>query len=154
MNTRLAPPSVLLAFTLLGTSPAFAQGPSLPEGTIQMPPAAHLWVDAPPMLPAGTKMLILEGHPKQEGMFTMRLRVPADSRLDVHWHPRDERVTIFSGLVRVGFGDTWDEATMAEFGPGSFYLNPPKSRHYVWCVEDTEMQLTGMGPWEVHFEGE
>jgi hypothetical protein len=39
---------------------------------------------------------------------------------------------------------------MASFGPGSFYLNPAKSHHYVWIVEDTEMQLTGMGPWELH----
>ena len=43
---------------------------------------------------------------------------------------------------------------MASFGPGSFYLNPPESLHYVWCVEDSELQLTGMGPWEVHFQGE
>ena len=42
---------------------------------------------------------------------------------------------------------------MASFGPGSFYLNPPESLHYVWCVEDSELQLTGMGPWEVHFQG-
>jgi hypothetical protein len=39
---------------------------------------------------------------------------------------------------------------MATFGPGSFYVNPARSRHYVWVVEDTEMQLTGMGPWELH----
>ena len=145
---------LVVLVALLAASVAVAQVPAIPPGTIQMPTERHSWVDAPPSLSPGTKMLVLEGHPKQEGMFTMRLRVPADSRLDVHWHPRDERVTILSGLVRVGFGEVWDEGTMASFGPGSFYLNPPESLHYVWCVEDSELQLTGMGPWEVHFQGE
>ena len=134
-------------------APVLSSGQSnvLPEGTIQMPPDKHTWVDAPPLLPPGTKMLLLEGHPRQEGMFTMRLRVPADSRMNVHWHPRDERVTVLEGLVRVGFGDSWEEGSMAEYGPGSFYLNPPLSHHFVWAVEETEIQLTGMGPWKVQF---
>jgi uncharacterized RmlC-like cupin family protein len=62
----------------------------------------------------------------------------------------EERIPILSGVARVGFGDTLDETTMASFGPGSYYLNPPKSHHYVGIVEDTEMRLTGMGPWELH----
>jgi quercetin dioxygenase-like cupin family protein len=95
-------------------------------------------------------MMLLEGNPAEKGFFTMRVRILAGARLQPHWHPREERVTILSGLARVGFGETFDEARMASFGPGSFYLNPAKSHHYVWIVEDTEMQLTGMGPWELH----
>jgi uncharacterized RmlC-like cupin family protein len=135
---------------LITAAPSPSALPPLPEGTIQVPAGAGTWVDAPPTLPQGTKMLVLESHPGKEGMFTMRLRLPAGSRIQPHWHPREERVTILSGVARVGFGDSFSEETMATFGPGSFYVNPPKSHHYVWIVEDTEMQLTGMGPWQLH----
>jgi quercetin dioxygenase-like cupin family protein len=138
------------AFILVATSDIKAQPLTLPDGTIQIPGGIGTWIDAPASLPAGTKMMLLENHPTREGIFTMRFKVPAGIRLNPHWHPRDERVTILSGLVRVGFGDTFDEDAMTTFGPGSFYVNPPESHHYVWILEETEMQLTGEGPWEIH----
>jgi quercetin dioxygenase-like cupin family protein len=141
---------LIVACLISGAADDRAQKVALPPGTIQVPGGTGTWVDAPPSLPAGTKMLVLEGHPAEQGFFTMRLRVPAGARLQPHWHPREERVTILSGLARVGFGDTFDESVMTTFGPGSFYVNPPKSHHYVWIVEPTEMQLTGTGPWELH----
>lgn len=98
--------------------------------------------------------MLLEGDPRKEGLFTLRLKIPAGTRLQPHWHPRDERVTVLSGLVKVGFGDEFEEANMVSFGPGSFYLNPAQSRHYVWFVEETVMQLTNVGPWEVLYPGQ
>jgi hypothetical protein len=131
------------AWLVTGSTPLPAQTITLPEGAIQVPGGTGTWYDAPPSLPPGTRML-LEGSPASRGFFTMRVRVPAGARLQPHWHPGDERVTILSGLVRVGFGDRFDESTMTTFGPGSLYLNPARSHHYVWIVEETEMQLTGI----------
>jgi quercetin dioxygenase-like cupin family protein len=147
---RLA--SLALFGSLLWLTPADlgAQVAGLPQGAIQVPGGTGTWIDAPPGLPAGTRMLLLEGHPAEAGMFTMRVRIPAGTRMQPHWHPREERVTILSGMARVGFGDGFDEQAMTTFGPGSFYVNPASSHHYVLIVEDTEMQLTGMGPWELH----
>jgi hypothetical protein len=130
--------------------PLAAQSPTLPAGTIQVPGGTGTWVAGPPSLPAGTQMLLLEGNPAGDGFFTMRLRLPAGVRLQPHWHPADERVTVLSGLVRVGFGDRFDEASMTTFGPGSFYVNPARSHHFVEILEATEMQLSGIGPWELH----
>ena len=139
---------VVAGFLSTGTT---AQKRALPEGTIQVPGGTGKWIEAPPTLPNGTKMMLLEGKPSEKGFFTMRLLLPAGARIRPHWHPREERVTILLGQARVGFGDRFDEAAMTSFGPGSFYVNPPKSHHYVWIVEPTEMQLTGTGPWELHF---
>ncbi|MCW5898821.1 MAG: cupin domain-containing protein [Flavobacteriales bacterium] len=139
-----------LAVLLAMPAAVLGQGRDLPPGAIQVPAEDGVWQDAPATLPPGTRMLLLEGHPAREGFFTMRLRIPAGTRLAPHWHPRDERVTVLSGLVRVGFGDHVNEAEMATFGPGSFYLNPLHSHHYVWFMEDSELQLTGIGPWELH----
>ena len=147
---RTPKPLAIMVAALLAMGTSQAQDNALPDGLVQMPPEAHTWVELPDM-PPGVKVLLLEGSPKKESMFTMRLRIPAGMRVEPHWHPRDERVTILSGMAKVGFGDTWDEGKMTTFGPGSFYLNPPMSHHYVLIVEDTEMQLTGMGPWELHY---
>jgi quercetin dioxygenase-like cupin family protein len=141
---------VLFAAMLMTHGIAVAETSALPEGAIQFPAGRGEWVDGPASLPAGTRMLLLEGHPAQEGFFTMRLRLPAGARIQPHWHPSEERVTILSGVARVGFGDTFDESAMRTFETGSFYVNPPKSHHYVWIVEETEMQLTGTGPWRLH----
>jgi quercetin dioxygenase-like cupin family protein len=149
-----APVLALLAGLLSLPSWLDAQSPAppvLPPGTVQVQGDSAAWTAGPPTLPAGTQIMVLEGNPAQQGFFTMRVWIPAGARLQPHSHPQDERVTIFSGLVRVGFGETFDEARMASFGPGSFYINPAGSRHYVWVVEETVMQITGMGPWEIHY---
>lgn len=143
--------TALLIIGLLAFGPsALAQDSALPPGAIQLPPEAQVWKDAPELAP-GVQLLVLQGDPKKEGLFTIRVRIPAGARLKPHWHPRDERVTILSGLVKVGFGDRWEEEGMTTFPPGSFYVNPPKSHHYVLMVEETVMQLTGMGPWVLHY---
>ena len=124
---------------------AFAAAP--PPDAIQVDAAKIIWTDGPPTLPKGTKVAVLEGDPKKPGMFTMRLRVPAGSKIAPHWHPRPERVTVLSGLVKVGFGDEWSDAGMHSFGAGGFYVNPPESRHFVAFARTSVIQITGEGPW-------
>jgi hypothetical protein len=117
---------------------------------IAVAPESIVWKDGPPSLPAGSKIAVLEGNPKEEGIFTMRVRVPAGAALAPHWHPRDERVTILSGAVELGFGTTADRTNVTRFGAGSFYVNPPRTMHYLFFPEETVMQMTGVGPWEIH----
>ena len=107
-----------------------------------------VWNDAPPSMPKGTKIAVLEGSPKEAGMFTIRLRVPAGSRILPHTHPRPERVTILSGRVHVGFGKTFAKDGK-RFDKGGFYVNPPNEPHYLWIPVASELQLTCEGPWEV-----
>jgi len=118
-----------------------------PPGTIQVDAAKIVWKDGPPTLPKGTKVALLEGDSRQPGMFTMRLRSPAGSKIAPHWHPRPERVTVLSGLVKVGFSDRWSDEGMLAFGPGGFYVNPPEKPHYVAFPRTSVIQITGEGPW-------
>jgi quercetin dioxygenase-like cupin family protein len=136
----------LLAALLAGS--AAAQAP--PPGTIQLPADRIEWKPGSPTMPPGTQVAVLEGDPKSAAFFTLRLKVPAGARLPPHWHPRDERVTVLSGKVAVGFGDTVEESRVTTYGAGSFYLSPARSHHYVLFLEDTVLQATGVGPWEVN----
>lgn len=109
------------------------------------------WRDAPATMPAGTKMAVLEGDPKKEGLFTIRLKLPAGAKVMPHTHPRPERVTVLWGEARVGFGNRFDAKNTKRFPAGSYYVNPPDSRHYLFFPRATVLQLTGDGPWELHY---
>ncbi|HYK00115.1 MAG TPA: cupin domain-containing protein [Thermoanaerobaculia bacterium] len=109
-----------------------------------------VWSDAPPSMPEGTKIAVLEGGPQQEGMFTIRLKLPAGSIVAPHTHPRDERVTVLSGRVRVGFGTKLAEGGKT-FTAGGFYVNPPHEPHYLVIEEETVLQLTCEGPWALNY---
>ena len=104
------------------------------------------WKDGPPTLPAGTKAALHEGDPKQPGLFTMRLKVPAGSAIAPHTHPRAERVTVLSGRVTVTLG-----TTKTTFTTGGFYVTPPDAVHSVAFEEDSVLQLTCEGPWVLEY---
>jgi len=112
---------------------------------------APVWKDAPPTMPPGTKIAVLEGDPKQAGIFTIRLKLKAGSVVKPHTHPRPERVTVLSGKVLVGFGTTADQKKGTTFTAGGFYVNPPDEAHYVFIKEDSVLQLTCEGPWVIKY---
>lgn len=107
------------------------------------------WIEGPPAI-KGSRMTVLEGNPKEAGaIYTLRVSVPAGTKLAPHHHPQDERVTVLEGSVNVGFGDVADEAKGTRFAAGDFYVNPAGAHHYVWFDEPTVLQMTGIGPWDV-----
>jgi quercetin dioxygenase-like cupin family protein len=109
------------------------------------------WRDAPTTLPKGSQIAVLEGDPKQPGIFTMRIKVPAGTRIMPHTHPQPERVTVIWGEARVGFGDVYDAKKTKRFPGGSFYVNPAGIHHYLYFPRTTVLQVTGEGPWELHY---
>lgn len=143
----------LAAFAALTFSagPLVAADAPLPRGAVQIAPGAVDWQPGSPAMPPGTRMAVLEGNPRAKQWFTLRLKVPAGAVIRPHWHPRDERVTVISGAAGVGFGEQVDPANVTRLGPGSFYVNPANSRHYLIFSEETVLQATGIGPWEVYF---
>jgi quercetin dioxygenase-like cupin family protein len=138
-----------ILITLLAASVLNAQTPPKPDPPIGLTPEAMVWTDGPPTLPGGSKMAVIEGSPKSDGMFTMRVRIPAGSAIPPHWHPRQERVTVLSGAVDLGFGSVANAGNTKRYRAGSFYVNPPRVMHFLFFPEATEMQMTGIGPWEL-----
>src|SRR4051794_3797454 len=135
--------------SLLVATIVSAQTPAKTDAPIGITPEAVVWTDGPPTLPPGSKMAVLEGSPRAEGIFTMRVRIPAGSAIPPHWHPRQERVTVLSGAVDLGFGTVANKGSVTRYGAGSFYVNPPRVMHYLFFPEATEMQITAVGPWEL-----
>ena len=72
-------------------------------------PSEIKWGDAPPALPPGAKMAVLDGDPNKKGPFTIRLQSPDGYKVAPHTHPTTERITVISGTCHLGMGDNCDE---------------------------------------------
>jgi quercetin dioxygenase-like cupin family protein len=110
------------------------------------------WVDAPPALPPGAKMAILDGSPMVANrVFAIRLKMPANYRIMPHWHPADEHVTVISGEVQIGHGDTFNAASMQRLGAGDYFVMPAKHHHFAMARRESVIQLHGVGPWGINY---
>src|SRR6266550_4519138 len=96
----------------------------MPEHTMYTP-ADIQWVDAPPILPAGAKISVLEGDPSKPGYFAMRLKMPDGYKIMPHWHPNVERITVISGTLNMGLGDTFDQSKGHAMTAGTYGTMQP-----------------------------
>ena len=53
---------------------------------------------------SGIETSVLKGNPKQAGLYTIVLRVPANTRIEAHDHPDDRVATVVSGTWYFGYG--------------------------------------------------
>lgn len=109
------------------------------------------WQDGPASLEEGAEMAVLEGDPGELGAFVIRLRVPDGFRVNPHWHPRTERVTVISGTFLLGMGSEFDEDELMRFPAGSYAYWEPEMHHFAQAEGETTIQLHGIGPWEIHY---
>src|SRR5262245_14661114 len=101
--------SIAVALCLASIAPADER--EKPPGDMGLFPAAEIqWRDGPPSLQKGASMVVLEGDPAQEGLFTMRLKMPDGFVVAPHWHTQIEHVTVISGMLHFGMGDKFDRA--------------------------------------------
>lgn len=109
------------------------------------------WSPGPAALPAGAESATLYGDHQKEGMFALRIKVPKGYRLAPHTHPRPELVTLISGRLSLGLGQTIDRAKTQALPPGSFASIAPGAAHYVFADEDSVYQINAVGPWVVDY---
>lgn len=104
------------------------------------------WAPAPPAFPKGAQMAVLSGDPSKEGLYVVRVKVPAGYKVPPHTHPNDENVTVISGTFNIGMGGTFNDKNGSALKAGGFALAPKGMQHYAWFTEDSIIQLHGMGP--------
>jgi hypothetical protein len=102
-------------------------------------------------LPPGAQIAVLEGDPAKEGFFTMRIKMPDGYRVPPHWHAKQERVTVLSGILNLAHGDTFDATKAKPLGPGTYSSMPPKMTHFAWMTGETVLQLSTVGPWSITY---
>ena len=78
------------------------------------------WGSSLPGLPAGAQTAVLSGDPNKAGeAFTISVKMPDGYVVRPHWHPTAENMVVISGNMKVGTGDSFNEASMTELGPAA-----------------------------------
>ena len=139
-------------FASLALGLTIAAGAVFAQSTHVLVPANNVqWGPAPPALPAGAQIAVLEGNPSEKGPVTLRLRFPANYNLPAHWHSMAERVTVLSGAFHVGMGDKLDRHASQTLEPGGFVSLPANMRHFGWTATPTVVQINLEGPFDIFY---
>ena len=114
-------------------------------------PASIQWGDAPPGLPKGAKIALLDGDPGKPGSATVRLKLPANYRIAPHMHSKDEDLTVLSGGLYLGLSDKVEPAKAHALHAGGFHHLPGKTVHYVFTKVPTIVEGHFEGPFDINY---
>jgi hypothetical protein len=127
------------------------QAPAHAADAMTMNPEQIKWGDAPPQLPKGGKVAVLNGDPGKDGPFTIRLKAPAGYKIAPHWHSNDENLTVISGAFHLGMGDKMETKGAHVLKAGGYHYLPGKAHHYAWTSTPTVIQVSGNGPFDITY---
>lgn len=109
------------------------------------------WGEAPPPFERGAQAVVLSGDPGKPGLFVLRLKAPAGYKVAAHWHPTDEQVTLLEGDLTLTMDPHGKGAHEHTFTPGGYVLLPAKMHHAASTRTGMTVQVSGMGPFELHY---
>jgi quercetin dioxygenase-like cupin family protein len=102
-----------------------------------------------PAIPKGGQLAVVVGDPTKPGsVVVQRVKFPANYRVLPHTHPYGEVVTVISGSMGFGLGETFD-TSKGEMAPaGTVHVVPAKQPHYAWTGSEgaiAQAQFVGPG---------
>ncbi|UPT70472.1 MAG: cupin domain-containing protein [Flavobacterium sp. JAD_PAG50586_2] len=117
-----------LFLIFISTQVISAQGLS-PKAFNFINPENIVW-NSFPAFPEKVKLAILVGNPSKPEPFIVRVKVPDGEKIMAHTHPEDRIYTVISGVFYIGMGDTFDEAKLKAYPPGSVIILPGNTPHF------------------------
>lgn len=139
---------LLLAMVVVLVSAQMPSTQAPAASVVYMTPDKVSWKPVPAGLPAGAQVSVLSGDPASDGPFVLRLKMPDGYKIPPHRHPVTETTTVLSGELRVGIGDTWDDAKLQSLPQQSMVSIPPGQSHFAMAHGETVIQTQGMGPFK------
>jgi quercetin dioxygenase-like cupin family protein len=109
------------------------------------------WGPAPPALPPGSQMAVMAGNPAAKGFVSLRAKVPAGYTIRPHFHPTDEHVTVLSGSMAFGMGDTVDAKTEKTVTRGGYFIAQANMHHYAVAKSAAVIQVDLEGPFDITY---
>jgi quercetin dioxygenase-like cupin family protein len=96
---------------------------------------------------SGIRTTLVEGDPTQAGRYTIRLSVPANTRIQAHTHHDSRSAVVVAGTWYFGYGSVASSAATRALPAGSFYTEPAGVAHFAE-TKDTlvVVYITGFGP--------
>ncbi len=133
----------------VSSMPMPAQMPAEESDFIARSGAALSWIDfSPPGFPPGGKVSVLHGDPFSPGPFVLRLSLPDGYEIPLHWNPTGEHMTVLSGAMQLGMGNSVDARAAQSYSPGDFVFIPARHQHWAQARGTTVLQVSGNGPFQ------
>jgi hypothetical protein len=142
-------PVLLLAQT--SSAPEKAPAAVAPASAVVVTPDKIQWGPAPPAFLPRAQFTVIAGDPGKSGPFIVRLKFPDGYKVMPHFHPTTENVTVLSGELHAGMGDTFDESKLATLPALSVAVMPANMHHYVMAKGETVVQVHAMGPFKITY---
>jgi len=135
-----------LVLLLAGATGALADDMKMPVNASQLE-----WGPAPNFVPEGAQIAVLSGDPSKDGLYVIRLKMPAGYKIAAHNHPTTEMVTVISGDFHLGMRDKLDEEKSMLLTAGGYAEAPAQMNHYAWASSPTIVQVHGQGPFAITY---
>jgi hypothetical protein len=134
--------AISLGTVVLGAASAAAQSMSTPVNA-----DAIKWSAASPVFPKGAEIAVVSGDPSKDGLYVVRLKMPANYQIPAHNHP----TAVLSGTFNIGMGDKVDPQKGLALQAGGFAEAPAKMNHYAWTTDEAIVQVHGQGPFTITY---
>ncbi len=144
--------SYLIALLVASTSvlPVQAQGE---EGqSVQILPDQIKWTSPPATVAPGAQAAVLSGPLDKPGFYTQRVRLAQGGMITPHTHPDTRYVTVLSGELYLGQGESMEAEKTTRYPAGSYFVVPAGVVHYAWARSgEVVYQESGIGPTATNF---
>lgn len=96
---------------------------------------------------SAVQVIVIHGDPSKPGLYTILLKVAANTKIPAHLHPDDRMGTIISGTWYFGYGDKFDESKLKMLPVGSIYSEVKDQNHFAMTGDEPVIaEITGNGP--------
>ncbi|MGH8218451.1 MAG: cupin domain-containing protein [Steroidobacteraceae bacterium] len=99
----------------------------------------------------GVQMSALIGNSSQPGLYSVRVSIPAHTRVQPHTHRDNRAVLVLSGTWHMGYGTHFAPEALKALPAGSFYTEPAGQPHFAETQDEPVVLIvTGYGPSNTH----
>ena len=138
---------LVLSVASLAASSGCAQGKA--DQPVRIFPDQIKW-DA--QLPTGARAAVLSGPLDKPVLYLQRVRLIRGGMVPPHTHPDTRNITVLSGELYVGQGETMEADKSTRYPAGSYLVVPAGVVHYAWAKDgEVEYQESGIGPTATNF---
>jgi hypothetical protein len=96
---------------------------------------------------SAVQVIVIHGDPSRAGLYTILLKVAANTKIAAHLHPDDRMGTVVSGTWYFGYGDKFDKSKLKMLPVGSVYSEVENQNHFAMTgKKPVIVEITGYGP--------
>ena len=96
---------------------------------------------------SAVQVIVIYGDPSKDSLYSILLKVAANTKIDAHLHPDSRIGTVVSGTWYFGYGDKFDKNKLKKLPVGSVYSEVKGQNHFATTAnEPVIVEITGYGP--------